>query len=348
MELSVSERLRDRVNSGNTSAGDPSGRRVSTSGSALCSLVRPPPVARAQGAEARGRRRGLLRGLRERARAGGDVGEDHHLRRVRKLGQDAKRHGGATIVEVDEEVVGDNRHLSVSAEVLLERGDPQSQVELIAGALAHSFDRHLVAPTSSDQHQLAFSSYRVAIPSNERTVRSGNSSFARSMRGPAAAGPVRADVGDHGGAQRPEAGGRLDRLGDGVFVHAIGRHVDGAGAGLPGQRLAPFIDTSAITTLAPRGVHRPHGRNARFAGRSRRAASRGLAPRITLSTEVRKRVRLVGDAEPRTYPARRSRQEKAPRRGLSSAPTRALRRVFRAGSRGRSPRAALPCPRLSH
>jgi hypothetical protein len=74
---------------------------------------------------------------------------------VRKLGQDAKRRGGATIVEVDEQVVGDNRHRSVSAELLLERGDPQSQVELIAGAVAHSFDRHLVAPTSSDQHQLA-------------------------------------------------------------------------------------------------------------------------------------------------------------------------------------------------
>jgi hypothetical protein len=32
MELSVSERLRDRVSSGNMSAGDPSGRRASTSG----------------------------------------------------------------------------------------------------------------------------------------------------------------------------------------------------------------------------------------------------------------------------------------------------------------------------
>jgi len=54
-------------------------------------------------------------------------------------------------------------------------------------------------------------------------------------------GPIRADVGDHGGAQRPEPGGSLDRRGDGVFVRAIGRHVEGAAADLPGQRLAPFI-----------------------------------------------------------------------------------------------------------
>jgi hypothetical protein len=49
---------------------------------------------------------------------------------VRKLGQDAKRRGGATIVEVGEQVVGDNRHPSVSAEVLLERVDPQSQIDV--------------------------------------------------------------------------------------------------------------------------------------------------------------------------------------------------------------------------
>jgi hypothetical protein len=49
---------------------------------------------------------------------------------VRKLGQDAKRRGGATIVEVGEQVVGDNRHPPVSAEVLLERVDPQSQVDV--------------------------------------------------------------------------------------------------------------------------------------------------------------------------------------------------------------------------
>src|ERR671911_1326909 len=35
--------------------------------------------------------------------------------------------------------------------------------------------------------------------------------------------------------------GRFDRLGDGDFVHAIGRHIDGDGADPPGQRLAPFI-----------------------------------------------------------------------------------------------------------
>jgi hypothetical protein len=33
--------------------------------------------------------------------------------------------------------------------------------------------------------------------------------------------------------------GRLDRLGDGVFVHAIGRHVEGAGADPLAS--APFI-----------------------------------------------------------------------------------------------------------
>jgi hypothetical protein len=36
----------------------------------------------------------------------------------------------------------------------------------------------------------------------------------------------------------PAVGGRL---GDVVFVHAIGRHVEGAGADLSGQRLASFI-----------------------------------------------------------------------------------------------------------
>jgi len=117
-----------------------------------------------------------------------------------------------------------------------------------------------------------FSSYRVAIPSNERTVRSGNSSFARSIRGPAAAEPVWADVGDHGDAQRPEAGGRLDRLGDGVFVHAIGRHVEGAGADRPGQRLAPFI-----------GHIRDHDPGAHLGEPARVAEPKPPAPPVTIA-----------------------------------------------------------------
>src|SRR5258707_7666757 len=46
--------------------------------------------------------------------------------------------------------------------------------------------------------------------------------------------------------------GGLDHLGDGVFVHAIGRHVEGAGADLPGRRRPSWP--------APRPVHRTHPR----------------------------------------------------------------------------------------
>jgi hypothetical protein len=45
--------------------------------------------------------------------------------------------------------------------------------------------------------------------------------------------------------------GRLDSVGDGAFVHAIGRHVDRARAHLLASASPPSSDTSAITTLAP-------------------------------------------------------------------------------------------------
>jgi hypothetical protein len=71
----------------------------------------------------------------------------------------------------------------------------------------------------------------------------------------------------HGGAQRPEAGDRLDRLGDGVFVHAIGRHVHGAGD-LPRQRLAAFIGDIGDHDLGPLLGEPAHGRGAEAAGAS--------------------------------------------------------------------------------
>ena len=45
--------------------------------------------------------------------------------------------------------------------------------------------------------------------------------------------------------------GRLDRLGDGDFVHAIGRHLEGDGADPLASASTRSSDTSAITTLAP-------------------------------------------------------------------------------------------------
>jgi hypothetical protein len=74
---------------------------------------------------------------------------------------------------------------------------------------------------------------------------------------------------DHGGAQRPEAGGHLDRPGDGVFVHAIGRHVAGAGADLPGQRLAPFIGHIGGHDLGALLGEPAHGRGAEAPPRRR-------------------------------------------------------------------------------
>jgi hypothetical protein len=56
--------------------------------------------------------------------------------------------------------------------------------------------------------------------------------------------------------------GRLDRRGDGVFVHVIGRHVEGAGADLPGQRLAPFIGHSRDHDLGAHLGEPAHGRGA--------------------------------------------------------------------------------------
>ncbi len=49
----------------------------------------------------------------------------------------------------------------------------------------------------------------------------------------------------------PKPTAALTRLADGVFVHAIGRHVEGAGADLLASASPRSSDTSANTTLAP-------------------------------------------------------------------------------------------------
>jgi hypothetical protein len=55
----------------------------------------------------------------------------------------------------------------------------------------------------------------------------------------------------------------LNRLGDGVFVHAIGRHVEGAD--LPGQCLAPFIGHIRDHDLGALLGEPAHGRGAEAA-----------------------------------------------------------------------------------
>jgi hypothetical protein len=110
MELSVSERLRDRVSSGNTSAGDLPGDACRRRDLRCVHLLGRRQSHGRNGLKLVDAEEVCFEGCASELEQVAMVGEDHHLRRVRKLGQDAKRRGSATIVEVDEEVVGDNLH----------------------------------------------------------------------------------------------------------------------------------------------------------------------------------------------------------------------------------------------
>src|SRR5215218_2957034 len=137
--------------------------------------------------------------------------------------------------------------------------------------------------------------------------------------GPAAAGPVRADVGDHGGAQRPEAGGRLDRLGDGIFVHAIGRHVEGAEADLPGQRRAPFIGHIRDHDLGALLGEPAHGRGAEAASASHPSATAATVSNCAATNSAARRGRSAADGGVAPVPSGRTGWPT----GTSGAPTRA-------------------------
>lgn len=64
----------------------------------------------------------------------GMVGEHDHLRRLGELGEDAQGRFRSFVVEVHEEVVGDEGHRLHGLEHVLHARDSQGQVELVAGA----------------------------------------------------------------------------------------------------------------------------------------------------------------------------------------------------------------------
>src|SRR5690348_923221 len=70
------------------------------------------------------------------------MGEEQDLRLLGELAQDAEAGRRALVVEVDEQVVRDERHGLGMVEIILYRGDPEREVELVRSAGAHAGDRY--------------------------------------------------------------------------------------------------------------------------------------------------------------------------------------------------------------
>ena len=69
------------------------------------------------------------------------VREEQDLRLLGEFAQDAEACGRALVIEVDEQVVRDERHGLGVVEIVLDRGDPEREVELVRGAGAHAGNR---------------------------------------------------------------------------------------------------------------------------------------------------------------------------------------------------------------
>ena len=75
---------------------------------------------------------GLLRQLDEAP----VMGEEEDLLGVGDGAEGLERRLGSGIVEGEEDVINDERHRLVRVHVVLERGEPKAEVELVAGAVA--------------------------------------------------------------------------------------------------------------------------------------------------------------------------------------------------------------------
>ena len=81
------------------------------------------------------------------------VGEEDDLGPARQIGKRAQRGRGPRVVEVQQDVVDDEGDRLVALEPVLDAGDPQGQVELVAGAVAHGFQADRFGCAGSDAHQ---------------------------------------------------------------------------------------------------------------------------------------------------------------------------------------------------
>ena len=63
------------------------------------------------------------------------VGEEQHLGLAGEFPQHSESSARAPVVEIDEEIVGDERQGVAAAQVVFNGGDPQREIELVGGAL---------------------------------------------------------------------------------------------------------------------------------------------------------------------------------------------------------------------
>ena len=62
------------------------------------------------------------------------VREEQHLGFLGEFAQDAETGRCALVVEVDEQIVGDERHGLGMGEIIFDRGDPEREVKLVRSA----------------------------------------------------------------------------------------------------------------------------------------------------------------------------------------------------------------------
>ncbi len=108
------------------------------------------------------------------------MGEEKHLGFARKFAQYGQRSARTSVVEVDENIVQDERNGFVVVEMPFEAGDPQGQKQLIARSVAQSVDRdEHSARTNAFQYRFAFVAFVVAANSDKRTQREPFKNFRR-------------------------------------------------------------------------------------------------------------------------------------------------------------------------
>src|SRR5271166_2154917 len=101
------------------------------------------------GSEFQDRRAVLRDERRRRGLEAAMVGEQKHLCRSPEFSQKAERRRAAVVVEMDQQIVGDERQRLGGFGVMLDAGDAEGEIELIANAVAHQLDGNLFAAVAS-------------------------------------------------------------------------------------------------------------------------------------------------------------------------------------------------------
>ena len=68
------------------------------------------------------------------------VSEEQDLGLLPQLGQDLESRRRAGVVEIDQEVIGNKGERMCPADIFIDRGQTESEIELIRGAVAHAAD----------------------------------------------------------------------------------------------------------------------------------------------------------------------------------------------------------------